>query len=181
MTSTDSVLAPPQYWVCLCLAVELSIALAGRRPAALSFSHVHVKELAQVMTYTCQEAKVLPAWTIPCALERVHSSIGSVLHHECALEFLQHLQGDFEGVPQQTIALAVMMIGACRQVTDQVAQSLNYRGTEFAALGFQREPIEDFFDQILDRRLSFRGQLCCPRNCPQTLPPSAWGERKGRV
>src|SRR5919109_1884085 len=99
MTATDPILAPPEHWVRLGLSVELGIGLGERPPAPLSFPHVHIQELAQVVAEGRQEAHILPAWPVPCALERIHAAVRSFLHNEGSLKFIEHLESDFEGVP----------------------------------------------------------------------------------
>jgi hypothetical protein len=134
VTATDAILAPPEHRVRLGLSVELGIGLGERPPAPLSLPHVHVKQLAEIVAESCQETHILPARPVPCALETVHAAIRSSLHDECPLKFVEHLESDFEGVPQQAVGFAMVVVSAGRQVTDEVAQPGNDAGAQFASL-----------------------------------------------
>src|SRR5690348_10765776 len=123
MTATLSVAAPPEDGFRFGIAAELAIGLFEWAPVPLHVTEIHLHELAEVMAQSGQEADKLPDRT-EHACRRVGTIIRTAFTSP-ALKVVQHLQGDFEGVPQQTVRLAVMMVRACGQVADEIAQPRN--------------------------------------------------------
>jgi hypothetical protein len=123
MTAAHAVLIPPEHRLHFGLSEELGVGLVQRGPTLVSCLHVHVKQLAEVVAKTGEEAEVLPLWRTRRGLEvdRVWRDIGE----DYLVKLLQHLHGDFERVLQQAIGLTVVMIGTRRQVSDQLSQPCN--------------------------------------------------------
>jgi hypothetical protein len=56
---------------------------------------------------------------VPFDIEK--GQVGRGIGEKRLFKLLQHLQGDFQGVLQEPEAAAVVVVGAGRQVADQVA------------------------------------------------------------
>src|SRR5579871_5894553 len=104
------------------------------RPKPLSRPYLHIHEFPKVMAEPREKREVLPAWTVSSGLETVHAAIRMVLGDDGSGEFLQHLQGNLERVPNEAKGFAMVMIGAGRQVAHQVAKPRNEVAPQVVAL-----------------------------------------------
>jgi hypothetical protein len=119
VTAAYPLLIPFQQRLPFDLAQEHGVGLVQRRPTPLSCHQLNVKELTEVVAKTGEEAEVLGLQRVPFDIEK--GQVGRGIGEKRLFKLLQHLQGDFQGVLQEPEAAAVVVVGAGRQVADQVA------------------------------------------------------------
>src|SRR5581483_4303984 len=150
MTATLSVAAPPEDRFRFGIATELAIGLFEWAPVPLHVADIHLHELAEIMAQPSQKEDKLPDRT-----EHARRRVGTVIRTAFpsrALKVVQHLQGDFERVPQQTVRLAVMMVRACGQVADEITQPRN-DGHAYVKVIVFGQATQDLSDQVFAHRI----------------------------
>jgi hypothetical protein len=101
------------------LSQKLGVGLVQRRPTPLSCHQLNVKQLAEIVAQAGEEAEVLRLQRVHFDIEKGH--VGRGTGEKRLFKLLQHVPGDFERVLKEPEAAAVVVVGAGRQVADQVA------------------------------------------------------------
>jgi hypothetical protein len=101
------------------LSQKLGVGLVQRRPTPLSCHQLNVKELTEVVAKTGEKAEVLGLQRVRFGIEK--GQVGRGIGEKRLFKLLQHVPGDFERVLKEPEAAAVVVVGAGRQVADQVA------------------------------------------------------------
>src|SRR5436190_12154236 len=120
MTTTYPLLIPFQHRLSFDLSQKLGVGLGQRRPTPLSCHQLNVKQLTEIVAQASEEAEVLCLQRVRFGIEKGH--VGRGTGEKRLFKLLQHLQSYFERVLQEPQAAAVVMVGAGRQVADQVAE-----------------------------------------------------------
>src|SRR5690349_3305540 len=58
--AAHSIHSPPKHWFSFDLSPEFGVGLVERRPTPFTSRYIHVEELAEIVSKTCQKTEVLP-------------------------------------------------------------------------------------------------------------------------
>src|SRR5581483_1257684 len=98
MTTPHAILVPPEHWLDGDVSEKFGMGLVQRRPTLVSSLQIHVEQLAEIMAKTGEEAEVLPLRRVRRNFGNVRTRVEFCLGGEPPVNFLDHLEADFEGV-----------------------------------------------------------------------------------